>query len=443
MPGAGEESAVEDLSPDFCRECDRGGKTPEHTVDVSTGRMDSMSNPFRKDFPIFKDSPVIYFDNAATTQRPVQVMEAMRSFNDTCNANPLRGLYEWSVKATDAYEEARQTVADFIGAANYKEVIFTRNTTEALNLVAYSYGLSHLHKDDEIVITVMEHHSNIVPWQMVSRITGAKLVYMEPEPDGTLTDAVIENTITDHTKIVAAAEVSNVLGVRNPIEKLAAAAHRHGAVMVVDGAQSTPHMPVDVQALGADFFAFSGHKMLGPMGIGGLYGKMDLLNDMPPFMTGGEMIEYVQRQSATFAEVPEKFEAGTVNAQGAVGLAAAIRYLQQVGFDTIMGTEKRLAKRLMDGLAQNPDVTVYGPGEAERHTGIVTFNIRGCHPHDVATVLDTEHIAIRAGHHCAQPLMKWLGVGATARASLYFYNTEEEVDRFIEAVGKVRGWLGY
>ena len=400
-------------------------------------------NSFRKDFPIFSGNDVIYFDNAATTQRPVQVLDAMRQFNNSCNANPLRGLYDWSIRATEAYEDARHAAAQFIGADMDCEIVFTRNTTESLNLVAYSYGLSHVHEGDEIVISIMEHHSNILPWQMVCRQTGAKLIYMEPEKDGTLTEQEIRTKITDRTKIVSIAHVSNVLGVTNPVRKIADTAHAHGAVVVVDGAQSTPHIPVNVKELGADFYAFSGHKLCAPMGIGVLYGRKELLEDMPPFLTGGEMIEYVERQTATFADVPEKFEAGTVNAMGAVGLGAAIHYLQGVGFDTIRKTEEELTARLMDGLSRIPEITVYGSSDPAKHCGIVTFNIEGCHPHDVASVLDTEHIAVRAGHHCAQPLMKWLQVNATTRASLYFYNTEEEVDRFVAAAGKVRGWLGY
>ena len=400
-------------------------------------------NSFRKDFPIFSGNDVICFDNAATTQRPVQVLDAMRQFNNSCNANPLRGLYDWSIRATEAYEDARHAAAQFIGADMDCEIVFTRNTTESLNLVAYSYGLSHVHEGDEIVISIMEHHSNILPWQMVCRQTGAKLIYMEPEKDGTLTEQEIRSKITDRTKIVSIAHVSNVLGVTNPVRKIADTAHAHGAVVVVDGAQSTPHIPVNVNELGADFYAFSGHKLCAPMGIGVLYGRKELLEDMPPFLTGGEMIEYVERQTATFADVPEKFEAGTVNAMGAVGLGAAIHYLQGVGFDTIRKTEEELTTRLMDGLSRIPEITVYGSSDPAKHCGIVTFNIEGCHPHDVASVLDTEHIAVRAGHHCAQPLMKWLQGNATTRASLYFYNTEEEVDRFVAAAGKVRGWLGY
>lgn len=403
----------------------------------------SLDNPYRKDFPILRDSDVVYFDNAATTQRPQCVMEAMERFNNTCNANPLRGLYEWSIEATEEYEKARHKAAALIGAKEDGEVIFTRNTTESLNLVAYSYGLSHVQKDDEIVISVMEHHSNILPWQMVCRQTGAKLIYMEPSMDGTLSEDEIRAKITDRTKIVSIGYVSNVLGVTNPVKRIAEEAHLHGAVCVVDGAQATPHMPVNVQEIGCDFYAFSGHKLMGPMGIGVLYGRMELLEEMPPFLTGGEMIEYVGRQSATFAEVPEKFEAGTVNASGAVGLSAAMDYLQQVGFDTIEKTEADLTAQLMENLRKLPEVTLYGSSDPSRHSGIVTFNIEGCHPHDVASVLDTEHVAVRAGHHCAQPLMKFLGVNATVRASLYFYNTEEEVDRFVAAVSKVRSWLGY
>lgn len=408
---------------------------------MSTGN--GLGNPYRKDFPILRDSEVVYFDNAATTQRPQCVMEAMERFNDTCNANPLRGLYGWSIEATEEYEKARHKAAALIGAGEDGEVIFTRNTTESLNLVAYSYGLSHVEKDDEIVISVMEHHSNILPWQMVCRQRGAKLIYMEPAFDGTLSEEEICSKITDRTKIVSIGYVSNVLGIINPVKRIAEEAHRHGAVCVVDGAQSTPHIPVNVQEIGCDFYAFSGHKLMAPMGIGCLYGRMELLNEMPPFLTGGEMIEYVDRQSATYAEVPEKFEAGTVNASGAVGLGAAIDYLQQVGFDTIGKTEEALTAKLMAGLSEIPGVTMYGAAEPSKHNGIVTFNIEGCHPHDVASVLDTEHIAVRAGHHCAQPLMKFLGANATVRASLYFYNTEEEVDRFVKAVSKVRSWLGY
>ncbi|MBR1599840.1 MAG: cysteine desulfurase [Lachnospiraceae bacterium] len=396
----------------------------------------------RADFPILSDERYIYFDNAATSQRPRQVLEAVADFYKTTNANPLRGLYEWSVGATEAYEKARVKVAQFLNAESETEIVFTRNATEAINLVAYSYGLYNLHEGDEIVISIMEHHSNILPWQMVAEKTGAVLKYMEYDEKLEFSDEELSK-ITDKTKLVAVTYVSNVLGVTNPIRKIAKLAHEKGAVVVVDGAQSTPHKKVDVRDIDADFYAFSGHKMLAPMGIGALYAKKKLLEDMPPFLTGGEMIELVTRDSATYAEVPHKFEAGTVNAGDAVGLAAAIDYINDVGFDFIEAQEKKLTALTLSAFKDIPYVTLYGAEEAERHSGIVTFNIEGCHPHDVSSVLDSEHICIRAGHHCAQPLLKYIGVNATARASMYFYNTEEEVERFVEGLKRVRGWLGY
>lgn len=402
-----------------------------------------MDNIYRKDFPIFNDSPVVYLDTAATAQRPKQVMDAVVGFYEKANANPLRGLYEWSVAATDMYEKARQTVAEFINADDASEIIFTRNTTESLNLVAYSYALNNLEPGDEIAVTIMEHHSNFLVWQMAAEKTGAKLVFLEPLPDGTLTDEEINRKLSGKTRIVAAGHVSNVLGCTNPIKKLSEAAHRLGAVMVVDGAQSTPHIKVDVKELGADFFAFSGHKLMGPMGIGVLYGKKAILENMPPFLRGGEMIEKVTRDGATYAELPHKFEAGTVNAAGAVGLEAAIKYLKNVGFDYIKDTENALTEMMLEGMSVMSHVSYYGSKDYTKHEGIVTFNIEGCHPHDVASVLDSEHIAIRAGHHCAQPLMQYMGVQATARASMYFYNTKEDVEKFLKALGQVRGWLGY
>ncbi len=395
----------------------------------------------RRDFPILADEKYIYFDNAATSQRPVQVMEAINSFYRETNANPLRGLYEWSVGATERYEKAREKTAAFIGAKP-EELIFTRNTTESINLVAYSYGLSHINEGDEIVLTVMEHHSNILPWQMVAKHKKAKLVWLEPDADGTLPESEYEK-ITDRCRLLAVGMVSNVLGVTNPVDRLIKTAHEKGAVVVVDGAQSTPHMKVDVKAMDVDFYALSGHKMLGPMGIGALYGKKELLEDMPPFMTGGEMIEYVTREDATYAELPHKFEAGTVNAADACGLAAAVDYLEGVGFDFIAKQEESLTKLALSIMQDMEHVTVYGSKDAAKHSGIITFNIEGCHPHDVSSVLDSEHVCIRAGHHCAQPLMKYMGVNSTARASMYFYNTEDEVIAFTEALKKVRGWLGY
>ena len=398
---------------------------------------------FKKDFPLFKDRDVIYLDNAATAQKPACVIEAEKEFYEKHNANPLRGFYPLSLEATDAYEAARKTVQQFIHAASETEIIFTRNTTESLNLVAYSYGLNNLCPEDEIVVSIMEHHSNLLPWQMVSRQTGAELKFMECEPDGTLTDETIQRVINEKTKLVAVAQVSNVLGCVNPIEKIVARAHEVGAVVVMDGAQSVPHMPVDVQKLDVDFMAFSGHKLMGPMGIGVLYGKKALLEEMPPFLTGGEMIDSVTREGAVFAELPYKFEAGTVNAAGAAGLAAAIDYLQQVGFDFIQEQELALTRHAMEGLAEIPRVHVMGSENPENHTGIISFTIEGVHPHDVSEILASDGIDVRAGHHCAQPLLTYLGVNSSTRASFMFYNTLEEVDAFVKSVASIRRRMGY
>lgn len=398
---------------------------------------------FRKDFDILNSGDYVYFDNAATSQRPRQVLDAVSNFYKTSNANPLRGLYDLSMMATEQYENARAVVADFIGASRPEEIIFTRNTTESLNLVAYSYGLENVHEGDDIVITVMEHHSNMLPWQMVAKKCKANLVYMEPTEDGTITKEEYESKITDKAKIVAVGHVSNVMGVTNPIKEIAAFAHSKGAIMVVDGAQSAPHMHVDVKDLGADFFALSGHKMLAPMGIGALYGRYELLEKMQPFLTGGEMIEYVTREDATYAEIPHKFEAGTVNAGDAVGLAEAIKYLKNVGFDTIKEQEEKLTTLLMEGLKKMPYIKVFGSKDPAKHCGIVTFTMEGVHPHDMASVLNDDHVCIRAGHHCAQPLMQFIGAGSTARASVYFYNTEEEVEIFLDKLSKVREVMGY
>ena len=398
---------------------------------------------YRKDFDILNSGDYVYFDNAATSQRPNQVLDAISNFYRTANANPLRGLYDWSIAATDMYEDSRRVVADFIGAATPEEIIFTRNTSESLNLVAYSYGLDNVSEGDEVVISVMEHHSNILPWQMVCRKKNAKLVYLEPDEEGVISKEEYESKITDKTKVVAIGHVSNVMGVTNPVKEIAAYAKSKGAIVVVDGAQSTPHMKVNVQELGADFFAFSGHKMLGPMGIGVLYGRKELLEKMSPFLTGGEMIEYVTRTDATYAELPHKFEAGTVNASGAVGLAEAIRYLQNIGFEAIEAQEQKLTALLMEGMSKLPYIKIYGSKDPKKHCGIVTFTIDGVHPHDISSVLNDDHVCIRAGHHCAQPLMQFIGAGSTARASLYFYNTEEEVKIFLEKLAKVREVMGY
>lgn len=406
---------------------------------------------YRKDFKIFDDplnAGLVYLDTAATSQRPECVVQALSDFYRKDNANPLRGLYALSVRATDDYEMARATVGKFINSKSSQEIIFTRNTSESLNLVAYSYGMSNVQEGDEIVISAMEHHSNILPWQMVCQQKKASLVWLECDESGVIPETEWKSKIGSKTKIVSIAQVSNVFGITNPVKQIAEYAHKvgncgKGAVVVCDGAQSTPHFKVDVQDLNVDFFAFSGHKVCGPMGIGVLYGKKEILEIMNPFMRGGEMIEYVTRKSATYAEVPHKFEAGTVNAGGAVGLARALEYIQQVGLSEIEKSDNHLASLIMEELAGNPFVHVIGHKDPEKHCGIVTFTIDGVHPHDIASILDSENVAIRAGHHCAQPLMQKLGVGSTARASCYFYNTEDEALIFVEKVKGIRKIMGY
>lgn len=398
---------------------------------------------YRKDFPLLQRNRTIYIDNAATAQKPAVVIEAEKQFYEESNANPLRGFYPLSLRATEVYENARVTVRDFIHADSEKEIIFTRNTTEGLNLVAYSYACHHLKPGDEIAVTIMEHHSNLLPWQMAAQVTGATLRYLECEPDGTLTDETLEIGINEHTRLLAVGHVSNVLGCVNPVRKMADRAHAFGAVVVVDAAQSAPHMPIDVHELQADFLAFSGHKLMAPMGIGVLYGKEALLEEMPPFMTGGEMISSVSREGAVFAELPHKFEAGTVNAAGAAGLAAAIHYIEEVGFETIEAHELQLTGRAMEGLAKIPHVHVIGSEKPENHTGIVAFTVEQVHPHDVSEILAADGIDVRAGHHCAQPLLTYLKVYNTTRASFMFYNTPEEVDAFVKSVSEVRRKMGY
>ncbi len=402
-----------------------------------------MTNAYRKDFPLLMAQDIAYLDNAATAQRPQCVLDAVRRFYCEQNANPLRGLYPLSIAATDAYENAREAVRRFLNAKSTAEIVFTRNTTEGLNLVAYSYGLSHIRAGDEVVVSILEHHSDLLPWQMVCRQTGAVLKFLDCEPDGSLDLNKAEALITDKTKLVAVTHVSNVIGRVNPIRQLADMAHKHGAVLVVDGAQSTPHIPVDVQALDADFLAFSGHKVYGPMGIGVLYGKRALLEAMPPFLTGGEMIESVSREGAVFAELPHKFEAGTVNAAGAAGLHAAIDYVQSVGFDAMHRQELALTQRTLAGMAGMPHIHVIGSDKPEEHNGIVTFTVEGVHPHDVSEILACDGVDVRAGHHCAQPLLQHLGLNATVRASFAFYNTENEVDRLLQSLSTIRERMGY
>lgn len=403
---------------------------------------------FLKDFPLLNREingrRIAYLDNGATTQKPEQMIQSLCGYYGGCNANPHRGAYALSVQATDIYENARKRTAQFIKARRPEEIIFTKNATEALNLVAYSYGLSNVQAGDEIVISVSEHHSNLVPWQFVARSKGAVLKYIYLEKDGNLSQDDIETKITDKTKIVAVTQVSNVLGLKNDVKAIVRKAHSVGAVAVIDGSQSVAHMAVDVADIDADFFAFSGHKMLSPMGIGVLYGKYELLDAMPPFLMGGDMIEYVQEQDTTWAEVPAKFEAGTQNVGGAAGLTAAIDYLEKITFESIEAIEKELVDYALPQLRELPYVELYGcDSEQDNKTGIIAFNIKDVHPHDVATILDSYGVAVRAGHHCAQPLHRYLDLNASCRASFYLYNTREDIDRWIDAVKKVRGVLGY
>lgn len=402
-----------------------------------------MHYDYRNDFPLLMQNKIIYIDNAATSQRPQCVIDAESDFYKNYNANPLRGLYSLSVEATEVYENAREAVRKFIGAEKSNEIIFTRNTTESLNLVAYSYGLSNVKKGDEIVVSIMEHHSDLLPWQMVAKTCGAELKFIECAKDGSIDLEKVKELITSRTKIVAMTQVSNVLGREYPVKEIAKLAHEKGAVMVVDGAQSTPHMRVDVTDLDADFFAFSGHKLLAPMGIGVLYGKEELLEKMPPFLSGGEMIDSVTRTSAVYAELPHKFEAGTVNAAGAAGLKAAIDYIEKVGFDYIGEREIALTSRAIEKMKKIPHVNIIGSENADEHTGIVTFTIDNVHPHDISEILAADGIAVRAGHHCAQPLLTHLGLNSTARASFAFYNTEDEVDKFTGSVATIRERMGY
>ncbi|WP_164956740.1 cysteine desulfurase [Clostridium estertheticum] len=401
----------------------------------------------RSDFPILSQKVngknLVYLDNGATTHKPQRVIKAIREYYKEINANPHRGAHHLSVAATEAYENAREKVTSFINARSSKEVIFTKNTTEALNLLAYSYGMTFIEEGDEIVLSISEHHSNILPWQHVAASKGAILKYMYVDQNGEIPFEEIKRKITNKTKLVGVAQVSNVLGTINPIKEITAYAHEKGAVVIVDGAQSVPHMKVDVQELDADFIVFSGHKMLAPMGIGVLYGKEELLKTMPPFLRGGDMIEYVWEDKATFAELPYKFEAGTQNVEGAVGLAAAIDYINEIGMDFIQYREKELMEYALEKLRELPYITVLGSKDVEKRCGVISFTLEGVHPHDVASIVDTYGVALRAGHHCAQPLMRYLNLNSSSRISFYFYNTKEEIDVFVESIKNVRKWLGY
>ncbi len=399
---------------------------------------------YKQDFPVFSEYPqLVYLDNSATTQKPQTVLNAAEQYYRAENANPLRGLYDLSVKATEVYENARAAVRDFIGAASEREIIFTRNATESLNLIAYSWGRANIREGDEILLLISEHHSNLLPWQILARETGAKLRFLECGADGAYTPAALQNALTPNTRLFAAAQISNIFGRVNPIREFAEICHKNGTLIVCDGAQSIPHIPVNVQELDVDFLAFSGHKMLAPMGIGALYGKEALLDAMPPFLYGGEMIESVTRESATYAELPHKFEAGTVNAGGAAGLHAAIRYLREVGFDEIRRREDALTALAFDGMKQIPHVRMIGADDPAEHHGILTFTIDGVHPHDVAAIFDADGIALRAGHHCAQPLHRHLGIPSTARMSIAFYNDEQDIKAFLSTLKTIRRRMGY
>lgn len=397
----------------------------------------------RQQFPILNQEvnghPLVYLDSSATSQKPLSVIQAMDNYYRHDNSNVHRGVHTLGSRATDLYEGAREKVRRFINAESTAEVIFNRGTTTGINTVAQSYGRQNLTAGDEIVITPMEHHSNIIPWQQVAKATGATLKYIPLQPDGTVTLEDVRNTVTNNTKIVAITHVSNVLGTINPVKEIAAIAHEHGAVILVDGAQGAPHMSIDVKDLDCDFYAFSGHKMCAPTGIGVLYGKKKYLNEMEPVEFGGEMIDFVNLYDSTWKELPWKFEGGTPIIAGAIGLGAAIDFLNEIGMDSILNHEKELADYAIERMSTIDGLTIYGP---EKRAALVTFNLADVHPHDTATVLDSEGIAVRAGHHCAQPLMRWLDVTATARASFYLYNTKEDIDHLVDGLLKTKEYFG-
>jgi len=404
-----------------------------------------IDSKIRDQFPILQQNvnghPLVYLDSAASSQKPVQVIEAIKHYYEFDNSNVHRGVHTLGSRATEAYEGAREKIAQFINARSANEIIFTRGTTTALNLVASSYARSVCKPGDEIVITPMEHHSNLIPWQQAAKATGATLKYIPLQQDGTISLADVEATITERTKVVSIVYVSNVLGVINPVQEIGKIAHRHGAKLVVDGAQSTPHMKVDVQALDCDFYALSGHKMCGPTGIGALYGKMELLEKMEPIEFGGEMIDFVSLHESTWKEVPSRFESGTPVIAGAVGLAAAIDFLLDIGLDEIEKHDREITAYALDRMSEIEDLRIFGP--LHDRASLITFNLGDIHSHDVSTVLDAEGVAIRAGHHCCQPLMKWLNVSATARASFYLYNNTDDVDRLIRALITTKEYFGH
>lgn len=390
----------------------------------------------KEDFPILKNRDMAYLDSGATTQKPQKVLDAVESFYEHENANPHRGAYSLSIEATEAYESTRGKIAKFINARYPEEIIFSKNATESLNLLAYSYGLDNLEKEDEVVISIMEHHSNLVPWQYVTNKTGSTLKYMYINDNFEISKEEIESKITDKTKIVGITHISNVLGTINPVKEIIKYAHKKGAIVIVDASQSIPHMKIDVQDLDADFLVFSGHKMLAPLGIGVLYGKKELLQKMKPFLMGGDMIEYVYEQKTTFAPLPNKFEAGTQNVEGVIGLGAAIDYINEIDYDKIEEVEKELTEYAREKLSKLDYLDLYLTPNKENHSSVFSFNIKGVHPHDVASILDTENVYVRSGNHCAQPLLRSLGIDSTCRASLYFYNTKEDIDKLVHGLDK-------
>ena len=390
----------------------------------------------KKDFPILNSNSIVYLDSGATTQKPQIVLDAVNEYYKKQNANPHRGAYSLSIEATRVYEEGREKIAQFINSPSSSQIIFTKNASEALNLIAYSYGLENLKKDDEVVLSIMEHHSNLVPWQFVTKRTNSKLKYMYINEEFELSDDEIYSKITDNTKIVGITHVSNVTGTINNVKKIIEYAHKKGAIVVLDASQSIPHMKIDVQKLDADFVVFSGHKMLSPLGIGVLYGKKEILENMNPFLMGGDMIEYVYEQETTFAPLPSKFEAGTQNVGGVVGLFAAIDYIEKIGYENIKKKEKEVVNYAINRLKELDYIKLYITPNEENHSAVISFNINGVHPHDVASILDANGVCVRSGNHCAQPLMRYLGIDSTCRASFYLYNTKEDVDILVNAIQK-------
>lgn len=389
---------------------------------------------FKDEFPILQERKISYLDSGATTQKPQCVINAIDSYYKECNANPHRGAYSLSIEATEKYESTREKIAKFINAKNREEIIFSKNATESLNLIAYSYGLDNLKKDDEVVLSIMEHHSNLVPWQYVTKKTNSKLKFMYINKDYELSKEEIESKITDKTKVVGITHVSNVLGTINNVKEIIKYAHKKGAIVIVDASQSIPHMKIDVQDLDADFLVFSGHKMFAPLGIGVLYGKKELLNKMTPFLMGGDMIEYVYEQNTTFAPLPNKFEAGTQNVEGVIGLGAAIDYIEKIGYKEIQNVEAAITKYAVNELSKLDFLELYITPHLENHSSVISFNIKGVHPHDVASILDSNGVCVRSGNHCAQPLLRHLGMDSTCRASFSIYNTKEDVDNLVEAL---------